>query len=137
MTPAGVTRSRDRHESPRADGQTIDRDDLLGRWLNFEAEPTGLARIEVAEDGEGLSVHVHGSGPDGLSDWGDATAHPFADDVAGAAAVAFTTSYEHGFQRVELFGYLNRGVLAVDAATSFADGSGRSPYLTRALFYRP
>jgi hypothetical protein len=60
----------------------------------------------------------------------------FADDVAGDAAWAFRAGFDLGWQRVELFGYLNRGVLAVDAGTTFTDGSGRSDYFTRELFYR-
>jgi hypothetical protein len=61
----------------------------------------------------------------------------FSDDVGGDEVWGFRASYDHGFERVELFGYLNRGLLCVEAGTTFTDSSGRSPYFTRTFLYRP
>jgi hypothetical protein len=138
MTLAELTRTRERLDASKASGRPgLDCGPLLGFWVNFEAQPTGVLRLEIRGDSDALAVRAFGTGSPEPSDWGEAPAQAFADDVASGTAVAFSTSFDHGFQRVALVGYLNRGVLAVDAATTFADGSGRSPYFTRALFYLP
>jgi hypothetical protein len=114
----------------------IDLAPLVGEWVVFEPGTTGITSLIVAAEGDDVSVRVTGSADGDGPDWGVVPAHVFADDVAGRDAWAFRAGYDHGFQLVQLFGYLNRGVLAVDAGTTFADDSGRSDYFTRELFYR-
>jgi hypothetical protein len=109
---------------------------LLGAWVVFEPGTTGITRVEIEADGDAATARVFGSGDDGAPEWGSSPAPVFADDVGGDEAWAFRAGFDHGWQRVELFGYLNRGVLAVDAGTTFPDGSGRSDYFTRELFFR-
>jgi hypothetical protein len=133
---AEPTRARDHLDPAPAEKPEIDLAPLLGTWVVFEAGTTGITKVEIdAADGS-VSARVHGSGADGQPDWGTAPAQVFPDDVAGGEAWAFRSGHDNGWQRVELFGYLNRGVLAVDAGTSFIDGSARSDYFTRELFYR-
>lgn len=143
MTALESTRARDRlpgSGSPAADGarSAIDFDPLLGAWRVFSERTDGLSRVEIAESGGEVSVHVLGSGAeDAAPDWGRVAARVFTDDVGGRSVWGFRASYDHGYERVELFGYLNRGLLAVEAATTFTDESGRSPYFTRTFMYRP
>jgi hypothetical protein len=133
---AEPTRARDRLDPAPATRPEIDLAPLLGSWVVFEPGTTGITKVEVEASGGSVSARVYGSGADGQPDWGTAPATVFTDDVGGDEAWAFRCGYDHGWQRVELFGYLNRGVLAVDAGTSFADGDPRSDYFTRELFYR-
>lgn len=136
MMPGEITRSRDRLDAGRPGKPEIDLEPLLGSWVVFEAPSTGLTRVEIGEADGTVWARAYGSGSSGPTDWGPSPAQVFSDDVGGRATWGFRTSYDHGFQRVELFGYLNRALLVVDAATTFADGSGRSAYFTRKTFYR-
>ena len=56
-------------------------------------------------------------------------------DVGWQEAFAFRARYDHGYEQVELFAYLNRRVLIAELATEFTDSSGRAPYYVR-TFYR-
>lgn len=103
----------------------------------FADETTGLTRIEIAEDGGAVRARTYGSAPDGEADWGEVDVEVMSDDVAGGEAWGLRASYDHGYEQVELFGYLNRGLLALEAGTTFSDSSDRSPYFTRTFLYRP
>jgi hypothetical protein len=132
---AGLTRARDRLEGePSA---RIDLTALLGTWVIFADDTSGLTRVEIAESNGSVRARTFGSASRGEADWGEAELSVFSDDVAGTDAWGFLAAYDHGYERVELNGYLNRGLLAVEAATTFSDSSGRSPYFTRTFMYRP
>ncbi len=133
---AEPTRARERLEPAPAAKPVIDLEPLLGTWVVFEPGTTGITKLEIDGAPGSVSARVYGSAADGAPDWGTEPAQVFAEDVAGEEAWAFRTRYDLGFQRVELFGYLNRGVLAVDAGARFTDDSPRSDYFTRELFYR-
>jgi hypothetical protein len=133
---ASPTRAREEPDRAPAERPEIDLAPLLGTWVVFEPGTTGITRVEVEGDGDAATARVFGSGDGDAPEWGASPAPVFADDVAGDQAWAFRASYDHGWQRVELFGYLNRGVLAIDAGTTFTDGSRRSDYFTRELFFR-
>jgi hypothetical protein len=134
MTGA-LTRARD-----RLDGEPsgrIDLTPLLGTWVIFADSTTGLTRVEIEESRGSVRVRTFGSASHGQADWGESEVSVFSDDVAGTDVWGFLASYDHGYQQVDLNGYLNRGLLAVEAATTFSDSSGRSPYFTRTFMYRP
>ncbi len=133
---AEPTRARERPDRAPGSKPEVDLAPVLGTWVVFESGTTGITRVEIEADGDAATARVFGSGDDGAAGWGSSPAPVFADDVAGDEAWAFRAAFDHGWQRVELFGYLNRGVLAVDAGTTFADGSARSNYFTRELFYK-
>jgi hypothetical protein len=136
MSTIQLTRSRDRaHEGPR--GPEIELEPLLGTWVIFAEETSGIERVELAESGGEVTVRARGSGQGEAPDWGAVSARVFADDVDGEEAWGFRASYDHGFERVELFGYLNRGLLAVESGTTFPPEDRRSDYFTRTFMYRP
>jgi hypothetical protein len=136
VTPAVPTRAREVLDRAPVERPEIDLAPLLGTWVVFEPGTTGITRVEIEMDGDEVSARVYGSGEESAGEWGASPARAFADDVAGDQAWAFRAGFDHGWQSVQLFGYLNRGVLAVDAGTTFTDGSPRSNYFTRELFYR-
>jgi hypothetical protein len=135
MSTVQVSRRRERLDRPGP--SEIDPGPLVGRWVIFADETTGLTELEVAEAGGNVSVRALGSGTGEAPDWGQVPARVFSDDIGGSEVWGFRASYDHGFERVELFGYLNRGLLCVEAGTTFSDSSGRSPYFTRTFLYRP
>jgi hypothetical protein len=135
VSPAQVSRRRERLEGTGV--PAVDPGPLVGRWVIFADETTGISELEVAVSGGKVSVRALGSGAGEAPDWGQVPALLFSDDVGGDVVWGFRASYGHGFERVELFGYLNRGLLCVEAGTTFTDSSGRSPYFTRTFLYRP
>jgi hypothetical protein len=132
MSTAAISRARDR----RGPAGPVDPAPLLGEWRIFADETDGLTRVEIETAGQAVRARAFGAADRGETDWGEVEARVFADDAGGAEAWGFLASYEHGHERVQLNGYLNRGLLAVEAATTFTDGSGRSPYFTRTFMYR-
>ncbi len=133
---ATPTRERELPERAPAARPEVDPAPLLGTWVVFEPGTTGIRRVEVEPGSGTVTARVAGSSDDGEPDWGPAPAVVFADDVAGATAWGFRADYDHGWQRVRLFGYLNRGLLVVEAATTFAADDGRADYFTREFMYR-
>jgi hypothetical protein len=116
---------------------SLDLAPLLGTWKNFKPGGSGITRVDVREADAGVDVRVHGSGDGDAPDWGVAPARVFTDGASGSQAWAFRADYDLGFQRVGLYGYLNRGLLAIDIATSFAGDDPRRGYYSRTFFCRP
>lgn len=114
---------------------------LLGHWHNTHHGSRGIPEIALERRGDGganaLAVRVWGAGAQGLTDWGETQGELFTcveeDGVRSAAALA---RYDFGFLECELQIRQNKGILAVTTFNSFRDGSGRSSYVTRELFYR-
>ena len=110
---------------------------LLGHWHNTHHGSLGIPEIALERRGERVTVRVWGAGAYGLVDWGEAPGELFTcieeDGVRSAAALA---RYDFGFMACELQIRQNKGILAVTTFNRFRDGSGRSSYVTRELFYR-
>ena len=132
MSATGISRARDRRDP----AGPVDPAPLLGDWVIFADETSGLARVEISDRGDGVRARAFGSAEEGEADWGETEARVFAEDAAGTEVWGFLAAYEHEHERVQLNGYLNRGLLAVEAATTFTDESGRAPYFTRTFMYR-
>jgi hypothetical protein len=110
---------------------------LLGHWRNTHHGSRGIPEIALERRGDGVAVRVWGAGAQGLADWGETPGGLFTcveeDGVRSAAALA---RYDFGFLECELQIRQNKGILAVTTFNRFRDGSGRSSYVTRELFYR-
>lgn len=113
----------------------VDHTPLLGTWLNFDLQTQGICRVDLVERDGALFVEVFGAGTPEPHAWGEVPATAYSEGVARAGAVAFRAEYDLGFERVTLAGYVNRQLLTVEPGTVFTDGSGRSPYFTRAHLY--
>jgi hypothetical protein len=128
--------AHDRFEGGRPVPPAVELAPLLGTWVGFTDELTGATSLELEGEPGDVRVRVHGSGPSGPPDWGTAPATVFTDDVGRQEAFAFRARYDHGYEDVEIFGYLNRRVLIAELATSFSDDSERGQYFTRNFYYR-
>jgi hypothetical protein len=119
-----ISRLSDRppdHASP------IDPEPLLGEWINYDLTSRNIASLTITRHGDGIVLRI--------TDWGEATASPFALTNAGGEAAAFRAFYDFGFAKIAILAYLNKRLLVVDAYTTFHDDSGRSSYFARDHFY--
>jgi hypothetical protein len=115
----------------------IDLRPLLGGWVNYNENSTGIDRVYI-DDWEGTpTVRVFGACRPASLDWGEVAGAAFADGVEGHHAVGLTASYDLDFAQVLLAAYLNKRLLVVDAYSMFTDGSGRANYFQRDHFYLP
>jgi hypothetical protein len=115
----------------------IDLRPLLGGWVNYNENSTGIDRLYIG-DWEGTpTVRVFGASRPAPIDWGEVAGSAFADGVGGHEAVGFNASYDLTFAQVLLAGYLNKRLLVVDAYSTFTDASGRANYFQRDHFYLP
>lgn len=137
-----ITRARERfvrptaHHAPESTRRMIDLAPLLGSWINFDAQSAGIARAEISEEGGEVIISPLASAGSDRSSWGAASATIFSSDVALHTAIGLRAAFDLGFQHVLLVGYVNRGLLTLEAATTFVDGSQRSRYFTRQHYYR-
>ena len=113
----------------------LDAGPLLGTWLNYHQETTGILRIVVAEHRGTPRVQVTGARRPEPIDWGGTLCAVFGDDPTGRLATALSARYRFPWSTVLLAGYLNRRLLVVDAYTTFTDGSGRTDYFQRDHFH--
>ena len=130
------TRMHDAAGTAVAVKQMLDASALLGEWSNTNNSATGIARLVLTETGNGIVVRVFGAGHPQPFDWGEAPAELFADLPELKQATSFTSFHDLGFMSVWLLVYVNKGVLVVVSLTRFQDGSGRSNYWGRELFFR-
>jgi hypothetical protein len=130
------TYAHDRFEGGRPIRPPVNLAPILGTWVGFSEDLAGITEVELGgDDDEGAWVRLTGSGDLGGLDWGRVPAQVFTDDAGRQEAFAFRAAWDHEFERVELFAYLNRRVLIAEVATEFTDLSGRRPYYVR-NFYR-
>lgn len=132
-----ITRARESFDGDTVARPGLDLDPLLGSWTTFRPGGDNVSRVDVESQDGAVTARAFGSDAEGTRDWGPVEARVFADDVDGDEVWGFRADYDLGFQRVAMYGYLNRGLLAIDIATSFADDSGRSDYYSRIFFHRP
>lgn len=142
MATLSCTRAEDHldnHLDAAPAGGAIDPAPLLGTWWNTDKESPGIVRIDIAADGDAVSIHAYGAGSAGSPgplDWGAVRGDLYADGVASRTAAAFGALYDFGFLRTHLQAKVNRGVLVVAVFNQFTDGSGRSSYFNREFYYR-
>jgi hypothetical protein len=114
----------------------FDRRELVGAWHNTNRNSTGIARIAITTDGDGLALDVTGVGHEAPIAWPRLTADPFALDSGSAKAKAFSARLAIDGVTVDLQANIKQGVLVVASFTSFNDGSGRAGYFHREFYFR-
>lgn len=124
-----MTRARDRFDT------AIDLQPLLGSWINFDRAAVGIVRAELTRARDGSLRLAAMTAPE-QARWDAVPATVFSEDIARRRGVALLASFTLPHQAVAVAGYVARGLLTLEAATTFTDGSGSVPYYVRQHFYR-
>ncbi len=125
--PAGAVR---RHTVSQAPASENPGDDLVGNWINVDADTRGLTRMIIARADNQFTVHVYASCVPVDCNWGTAPAR-LSEGVLSA-------HYDHGFATRDLsISYSSsRDELNVICFTDFTEEDGRQDYRLEERFQR-
>lgn len=87
---------------------------LLGSWISYDEQTTGILAMEIGERRGVLTVQV--------KDWDVTLGTPYGSRADPDQACGFTAHYRLADRTVLLAAYLNLRLLVVDAYTTFTDG---------------
>jgi len=124
-----LTRARERFVTE------TDMELMLGTWINFEKDFIGIVRAELTCSRDGV-LHLAATAEPDHARWDAVPAAVFSEDVAQRRGAALVASFTLADRSVGVVGYQARGILTLETATTFTDGSGRSPHYIRQHFYR-
>ena len=114
----------------------LDQTALTGTWINTNAAPALIRRLEIAPGQKQLTMLVFGAEPGLPEDWGIAEAHPFAENTASGLAMAFSVLFDLNGVESLLQGYVVKGVLVIVSFTRVKDERVRSSSFGKEFFYR-
>ncbi len=122
----------------RASGTGVDLDsvELTGNWVNTNASPSLMRRVQLEPGQNQLVMRVAGAEPGLPEDWGETEAQLFAENTASGLAMAFSASFDLGGIESLLQGYVVKGVLVIVSFTRVKDGRDRSSSFGKEFFYR-
>ena len=112
----------------------IDHKALLGHWINSNPDTISIARINITEANGKLELQVFAVGPDGLIDWGIASAEVFAPNPASSTGAGFTCTYDFGFAEARFQAMIMKGLLVLAQFHTFKDDSNRASYFMREYY---
>ena len=112
----------------------IDHKALLGHWINSNPDTNSIARINITEANGKLKLQVFGVGPDGLIDWGTASADVFAAGPASRTGAGFASTYDFGFAEARFQAMIMKGLLVLAQFHIFKDESKRASFFLREYF---
>ena len=112
----------------------IDPKSLLGQWINSNPDTNSVARINITEANGKLQLQVFAVGPDGLIDWGTASADVFAGNPASSTGAGFTCTYDFGFAEARFQAMIMKGLLVLAQFHTFKDDSNRANYFLREYY---
>jgi hypothetical protein len=112
----------------------IDPKALLGHWINSNPDTNSVARINITEQNGKLQLQVFAVGPDGLIDWGIASAEVFASNPASSMGAGFTCTYDFGFAEARFQAMIMKGLLVLAQFHTFKDNSKRASYFLREYY---
>jgi hypothetical protein len=112
----------------------IDRQSLVGNWINSNPDTNSIARINITDSNGELRLQVFAVGPDGVIDWGTETAEVFAAGPASRVGAGFTCTYDFGFAEARFQAMIMKGLLVLAQFHTFKDNSGRAGYFLREYF---
>ncbi len=119
-----------------APGGAIDPSALLGTWYNTDKQSRGIVRLELATEGDQLTVRAYGACTPEPCDWRTVPARIYAASIGSLEGMAFSAHYRFDFVEVILAAYTKQGILVLDTLNTFTDGSPRANYFTREFFHR-
>ena len=114
--------------------------DLVGTWVNADANPRGITRVQVTHSDGQFFVQAWGACSPQDCDWGRVRARPFSGSVSTspeADAHTLSASFRTDFNRTQLvLASGGNGELRVELMTTFTDQSNRSSYASSERFRR-
>lgn len=123
-----------RADTKLAQGPT-DLSQMLGIWLNADSETDNIARFVLAEKDDTLTIRAYAADSPGLADWGEIRAAPFVvgETLQGAGFIA---QYVFDASETVLAANYAKGVLVIQAFTTFKNGGGRPSHFSREFFHQ-
>jgi hypothetical protein len=115
----------------------IDLRPLLGDWVNYDEQTTGIAVVRIADRRGVLTVQVDSARQFDQRDWGVTVGAAFGSRAMPGEACGFAAHYRLQGSTVLLAAYLNKRLLVVDAYSAYTNGSGRANYFQRDHLYLP
>jgi hypothetical protein len=112
----------------------IDPGPLLGDWVNYDRNTTGIGTLAIRRRSGGIGVSVLDAGPLWPPEVGETTGSAFAGSAGEMAATGFTARFGPAGLDVLLAAYLNLRLLVVDA---YAVRPGAANHFHRDHFYQP
>jgi hypothetical protein len=109
---------------------------LTGTWVNTNASPSFIRRIQLEAAESRLTMRVTGTGAGSPEDWGATTAQPFTENTASRQAMAFSALFDLGGMESLLQAYVVKGVLVIVSFTKVKGGRERSSSFGKEFFYR-
>jgi hypothetical protein len=119
------------------DGPEIDPRPLLGDWVNYDEQTTGILGVQVAQRRGVLTIQVDSARELDRRDWGVTVGAAFGSRAMPGEACGFAAHYRLDGATVLLAAYLDRRLLVVDAYSTYTNGSGRANYIQRDHLYLP
>ena len=114
----------------------VDPAPMLGTWFATDKQSAGVVKLELSERDGAFLVRAFGAGSPDPIDWGEVPAIAYAKSVASDEGMAFSATFDFGFEESLLAAYSKGGILVLDTFNTFKDGSGRSAYFSREFFHR-
>lgn len=116
-------------------GAEVDTTPLLGTWINAKRNTENVAKAVLTKRDGDVFVRLYGTSADGLVDWGETEAAPYA--FTGTNLVAgFHARYALGSAVVNIAANVKQGILVIQTYSSFRDDSGRMSQFSREFFYQ-
>jgi hypothetical protein len=125
---------RDRVTIASKDPAPVDLSGLVGVWVNSNPDTNGVARMEVTQSDDKLSLRVYAISPDGLMDWGLTDLTIFTATPSSQVAAGFTCLYDFGFAETQLQAMIVKGLVVLAQIHRFKDSSQRADYFVREYF---
>ncbi|MEV4315445.1 hypothetical protein [Actinocrispum sp. NPDC049592] len=110
---------------------------VLGDWVNYDEQTTGILGVRVAQRRGVLTVQISSARAGDPDDWGITVGAAFGLRARPSEAAGFSAHYRLASSTVLLAAYLNKRLLVVDAYSVYTNGDGRANFFQRDHFYLP
>jgi hypothetical protein len=116
----------------------LDPTPILREWSNTNHSTCGISRARLSRRDDRIEVQIVAADLlGGPHDWGSVTVDQvYTEGPASNRACAYTATFDLGHAHTHLHANASHGLAVIAAFTTFTDGSGRLPYLSRE-FYQP
>jgi hypothetical protein len=127
---------RDEQLDPNQGPYEIDPAPLLGYWINTNTATTGIARVLISRDRDGVSISIWSAdAPNAAAQHLARSDAVYASGPSATAAMALSARYEDGSMDTTLEANLSLGLLVIATRHTFKNDERRSNYFSREFFH--